>query len=165
MQCRRKPDPARYAVRESRPLCHVRNGSDLESNSRPQRRPALILISNIILPQCHSDSPFSIGEFWRIREKVQCNFVQIYSKPSHYSCFLFISQTGKPMPNGNQKTLCIQSNPTKMRRHTDLYKIRFFQDFQFLVFVHQIWKWIPYSVSRVFWSKMSLIIKCALELT
>jgi hypothetical protein len=47
----RKPEPPEetYAVRESRPLYHMRNGSDRESNPRPQRWPALMLISNIDL--------------------------------------------------------------------------------------------------------------------
>jgi hypothetical protein len=37
--CRRKPEPPEetYAVRESRPLYHMRNGFDRESNPRPQR--------------------------------------------------------------------------------------------------------------------------------
>jgi hypothetical protein len=44
----RKPEPLEetYAVRESRPLYHIRNGLDWESNPRPQRWQALMLISN-----------------------------------------------------------------------------------------------------------------------
>jgi hypothetical protein len=39
-----------YAVRvQSLPLYHMRNGSDWESNLRPQRRQALMLITNIDL--------------------------------------------------------------------------------------------------------------------
>jgi hypothetical protein len=49
--CRRKPETPEetYAVRESRPLYHMRNGSDRESNPQPQWWQALMLISNIDL--------------------------------------------------------------------------------------------------------------------
>jgi hypothetical protein len=38
--CRRKPEPPEetYAVRESRPLYHMRSGFDRESNPQPQTR-------------------------------------------------------------------------------------------------------------------------------
>jgi hypothetical protein len=49
--CRRKPEPPEetYSVGESHPLYHMRNGFDRESNPRPRRGPALMLISNIDL--------------------------------------------------------------------------------------------------------------------
>jgi hypothetical protein len=44
-----KPEPPEetYVVRESRPLYHMRCGFDRESNPRPQRWQALMVISNI----------------------------------------------------------------------------------------------------------------------
>jgi hypothetical protein len=49
--CRRKPEPLEetYAVRESPSITDMRNGFDRESNPRPQRWRALMLISNIDL--------------------------------------------------------------------------------------------------------------------
>jgi hypothetical protein len=79
--CRRNPEPPEetYAVRESRSLYHMRNGFDRESNPRPQRWQAPMLISNIDLTTAPHWQPCPVEIILILRSFIP-NYCVLYFK-------------------------------------------------------------------------------------